>query len=51
MKWSVMKPMCSLAIKDNQRSSRARADKVVDVDGKAKLVEARWGRKDHLSLG
>jgi hypothetical protein len=40
-----------LAIKDNQRWSRARADKVVDADGKAKLGEAPWRRKDRLSLG
>jgi len=40
-----------LAIKANQRSSRARADQVVDADGKAKRVEARWRRKDRPSLG
>jgi hypothetical protein len=40
-----------LAIKANQRSSRARADQVVDADGKAKRVEARWRRTDRPSLG
>jgi len=40
-----------LAIKDNQKWSRARADKAVDADGKATLVEAPWRRKDRPSLG
>jgi hypothetical protein len=40
-----------LAIKDNPRWSRARADKAVDADRKAKRVEVPWRRKGHPSLG
>jgi len=38
MRWSAMKPMCLLAIKANQRWSKARAAKVVDADSKAKVA-------------
>src|SRR5262249_7967526 len=38
-------------IKGNPKSSSARGEKVVDADGKAKLVEAPWRRKDRRSFG
>jgi hypothetical protein len=51
MRWSAMKPMSLLAIKASQRWSRARGEKAVDADSKAKLVAALWRRKDRPSLG
>ena len=46
-----MKPMSLLVIKDSQKWSRVRSDKDVDAASKAKLVVARWRRKDHPSSG
>jgi hypothetical protein len=40
-----------LAIKDNQRWSKARADQVVDADAKAKVAVVPERKKDRPSLG
>ena len=38
-------------IRDSRRWSRAKSEKAVDADSKVKVGEARWRKKDHLSLG